>query len=107
MTLRGGRLRHLVEIQSATETQTTSGEVSRAWATSKKVWASVQPLSGREFIQGQQVNADITHKCVMRYTSGVTPKMRLIHNARTLEIEHVINHDERDERLELLCKEAV
>jgi len=73
------------------------------------VWGKIQPLRGRELFLAQQVNAEITSKVTIRYygTTTVTPEHRVYFGARILEIITVINPDERNESLELLCKEVV
>lgn len=90
---------------------TEAGEVSGSWTTFATKWASIHPLTGRELFNAQQVQADVTHKVRMWWLPGVTTDMRLrIVNSsptRYLNIEHVINLRERNEELELLCKEAV
>jgi len=107
MALRAGQLRHRVKIQSATQVQSASGEVTRTWTTDAVVWASVDPLTGREFIDAQQVSAGLSHRVRMRHRDGVSPKMRIEHDGRTLQVESVMNVGERNRELELLCKEAV
>lgn len=47
-----GKLRHRVTLQSRFETQDpVTGEPIIDWQTQGIVWASVEPLSAREFIQ--------------------------------------------------------
>ncbi len=41
------------------------------------------------------------------YRAGVAPKQRLLFGARTLNIRAVVNPDERNRWLELLCEEGV
>ena len=78
-----------------------------SWSNSATVWASIEPLSGRELITAQQAGAMISHKITMRHKAGVNPKDRITHSGRTFEIESVRNFRERDISLELLCREEV
>jgi len=103
--MRTGRLRHPVVIQRLTE-GTLWGEED-SWEDYAAVWASVEPLKGAEYYAAQQVNAEVTGKVVMRYLSGVVPKMRVVFGTRTFEILSVINPDERNRELQLLVKEPV
>ena len=50
--MEAGQLRHRVTIQQATETTDGFGGVTQAWATFATVWAAVEPLTGREYLQG-------------------------------------------------------
>ena len=108
--MRVGRLRHRVQIQSATESADSFGEPTFTWATYARRLASIEPLQGRELFTAQQVNPEITIRVRLRYDqdlADLTPKHRLVFGSRTLEIDSVIKPDERNRELQLLCKEAV
>ena len=105
--MRAGLLRNRVTIQTRSETTDDFGEIDFSWSNSATVWASVEPLSGRELMNAQQAGATVTHKITMRYKSGVNPKDRISFDSRTIEIESVRNYRERDISLELMCREEV
>jgi len=105
--MRSGELRHRVTIQAKSITQNGFGEPVETWSDVATVWASVQPLAGREYFQAQQIKADITLRIRMRYRSGIQPAMRLLFESRVFEIQAVIDPDERHRELELLCAEKV
>ena len=48
--MRAGRLRHRVTIQSITEAADTYGDIAGTPTNGDIVWASVEPLVGREFM---------------------------------------------------------
>lgn len=104
--MRAGRLRHQVEIQQYTATRDAAGQEIRDWTEFATVRADVMPLSGREFFDAAQYNVEISHRVRIRYRPGVTTKMRVIHEGRVLDIEYVINKDERDRELHLMCIEV-
>lgn len=89
------------------ESRDSFGEPAQEWAQVAQVWASVKPLSGRELWNAQQVQADVTHAVRMRWRQGVDPKMELDLNGRRLRILSVLNLEERNRTLELLCQEQV
>jgi len=103
--LRAGRLRHRVELQSVTRTQDGYGEADESWSTYTTVWAAIEPLRGQERYLAQQVNSDTEIKVVVRYNSSVDSEDRVLIGSRVLEVVGVINPGERDEYLELLCRE--
>lgn len=107
MAVRVGRLKDLVTLQKLSETLDDFGQPTQDWVTEASCWAGIEPISGRERIAGDQVYADLTHRVMMRYRSGVTPKMRIVQADRILEIAAVIDRDNRHEQLELLCTEKV
>lgn len=104
--MRAGELRHLITIQQRSVSRDEFGAESEAWGTFSQVWAKVQPLSGQELEHGQAMHSDTTHKVTIRHLSGVTTEMRIVHDSRTLEILSVVNRDERNIQLEMLCREG-
>jgi SPP1 family predicted phage head-tail adaptor len=102
-----GKLRHAVTVQSVTDGTGTRGAPTKTAATFATTWASIEPLSGAELWRAQQVSAEVTHRVLLRHLSGVTPKMRIKYGSRTLEVVSVLNLEERDRELELLCRELL
>ena len=99
-------MRHFVTIEEATETN-SYGDVTRTWSTFKKRWASIRPLTGRERWAAMRAEANVSHCITIRYTEGVTSKMRITYNDRTFEIGAVTNVNERGRVMYLLCTEEV
>lgn len=87
------------------ESRNQLGEPALAWTEVCKTWASIRPLSGRELWQAQQVQADVTHAVRMRYRMGIDATMELDLKGRRLKIVAVLNLEERNRTLELLCQE--
>ena len=67
----------------------------------------MSPVSGREFIAFKQINAEISTKVNIRYLAGVTTEMRVLFKDRTFEINSIINPEEKNVSLLLMCKEVV
>ncbi|HYE20976.1 MAG TPA: phage head closure protein [Tepidisphaeraceae bacterium] len=108
--LRAGKLRHRVTIEEANpETVSADGQPLPQWVTLTERWASVEPIetSGREYLRAQAIQADVTHTVTLRYLAGVTPKNRVQHKGRMLEIQSVSDIEERGRMLVLFCKEKV
>ena len=94
-------------MQSYTPARDSFGSEVEHWANVVQVWASVEPLTGKEFFAAQQLNAEITFKVIMRHRPGIKPEMRVIFGARVFEILAVMNTEERNKQLILLCKEVL
>jgi SPP1 family predicted phage head-tail adaptor len=104
--MKAGQLRHRVTLQSPTESQTGYGEPTLTWSTVSDIFASVEPLSGRERWNAQQFQSEATHQVRMRYRSGVTSKMRIVWGSRTFHfMEPPRNTEERNVELIVLAKE--
>ena len=104
--MRAGQLRHRVELHSNSPAGNDYGEQIESWSSYTTVWAAIEPLSGRELLNAQQISAEITTRVRIRYNSSVTSEHRVVIGGRTLEIVSVINPAERDITQHLLCKEV-
>jgi len=103
--MQAGKLNKRVQLQEPAETQNSTGEEIQSYSTYTTVWASIEPLQGRELEHAQQISAEVSHRVKIRYNANVAAKDRVIYGSRTLEIEAVLNPEERNEELILMCKE--
>lgn len=119
-----GKLRHRLQIQRAVETN-VDGDVTRAWTTLDTRWGSVEPLTGKELYEAQQVQPRAAFKVMIRYYDGLLTSDRFrevtvtdgdgsgsgssagddIDVNLTLNIEHIkrLKFIKRD--MEILCSE--
>lgn len=81
-----GDLRHRVLIQQQVTSRDSDGVSQTVWADVATVWASVEPLSAREFIQSGQTQAAVTARITIRYRAGLLPSMRLLHRGQIFNI---------------------
>lgn len=102
-----GEFRHLIVFQKMSEEQNDYGEPIGNWVDVLTARAGIYPLSGKEFFAAETVNSEVTHKINMRYMSGITPDMRVKFGDRYFNIISVINFQERNVLLQLLCKELI
>lgn len=101
------RLRHTVTLQQNTGTTNAYGETVAGWADVATVRAGVEPVSGKEAIAAGANLAEQVTRVIIRWRSGVTPQMRVVFGTRYLDVKQIINKDETDRSLELLCTEGV
>ncbi|APC45957.1 hypothetical protein QHH_45 [Halomonas phage QHHSV-1] len=89
--MRAGQLRHRVTIQQPGQTQDpNTGEMITGWQDVATVWASVEPLSAREFIAAQAGQSEISARIKIRYREGIDATMRVQHRGRNYNIEGVL-----------------
>ena len=89
--MNAGQLRHRVTIESRQETQDqNTGEITSTWRKFVDVWASVEPLSAREFIAAQATQSQVSARIVIRFLDGVTAKMRIRHGSTVYNIAGVL-----------------
>ena len=114
MAVRAGLLRHRVNILRSDVSQNSYGEETVSWSTDKTVWASIEPMRGREYYEAKAIQSLATHRIRMRYTTlsnttRIGPKHRIekVADERVFSIlEPPRDVDERKIYLEFLCGEA-
>lgn len=86
-----GKLRHRVRLERPGRTQDpNTGEMIDGWELVATVWASVEPLSAREFIAAQAGQSEVTARIVIRHREGIDATMRILHRGRVYNIEGVL-----------------
>jgi len=103
-----GRLNRRVTVQQRTAASPDSfGAADATWTDIATIDAAVQPLRGQERSAARQTEAGADIKVTMRYRTIDAKNYRLKYGARLLDIESVIDIDERHRVLEVNCKEVV
>lgn len=71
-------------------------------------WFEIRPLSSREYVQGQQIQSNVTHELKCHYFAGANTAMRLVtaDGLRTFNVESVVNEDEANRHLVWRCTEV-
>lgn len=89
--MRNGKLRHRILLQQPVQVQDpVTGETTPGWADVATVYASIEPLSAREFIAAQAGQSEITARIVIRYRADVAAAMRALHNGKVYNIHGVL-----------------
>lgn len=114
--MRSGRLRHWVLIDKKTNTRNSIGENVISWTTNIGTWANVSPIRGSNYFAAMQLQASVSHQVTMRYqtlanTTEIRPGYCRVRigstGGRVLSIISVINPEERNISLELMCAEEL
>jgi SPP1 family predicted phage head-tail adaptor len=102
-----GKLRYPVIIQKLVGTLDAAGQEVLTWQTHGTRWASIEPLQGRELLSARLIQSEVTTRIRLRYLAGVKAKMRVLFGSRVFDIQDVINPEERNIELQLMCIERV
>lgn len=102
-----GSLRDRIQLQTYTEVQdpATSGTL-KTWTTIATLWANLSAVTGYVTFQTQQISEKVTHKIILRYYSGMSSEYWVLFNNRRFRIRNVMNIDERNIAMQLLCEEV-
>lgn len=104
--MKAGTLDKRVEVQAPIKTLSEHGQAILSWITTGVRWASVEPLTSREFWNAQQVQADISHKITMRWFPGLTTEHRLKMGERIFHIGPPQNVGEKNETWLIMAREV-
>lgn len=107
--MRAGKLRQSVTIQSRTnDDQDSVGQPQDPWRGVVTVRADVEPLSGREYFNAQQIVSEVTTRITIRYRPGITTNNRVVlHDSKgdtNYDVLDVIDVDMRHRELQLMCR---
>jgi len=102
-----GSLNKRITFQHEEKTEDGMGGYDSVWTDSSKAWAAIWPTSAKEQIQSAKETMVISHRIRVRYRSGILSSYRIKFRNRYFNIVSIINPEERNEWLDLLCKEAI
>lgn len=75
-----GRMDQRITLQQRTSTLDALGQASEAWTDVATVWASAQPLRGREFFAAGAMQSEAAVRFRIRHRAGLTGAMRVVWN---------------------------
>lgn len=96
---------HYVTIERRGTSQDAAGQVQETWTTTTSVWASINPVIGKEYFNASGERSEVTHKISFYYGPTVAPRDRIVYGSRTFDIKSVINVGEKNKDLLLMCVE--
>jgi len=105
MNINPGRMRHKITLQTPPN-DVTFGDNGH-WSDFATIWAEIKPISGKELMAAETIGSEISHKINIRYKSGIKPNMRVKFGVRYFNIISVINFNELNTLMQLVCKELV
>lgn len=107
------RLRHRVDIQAYVTTQDSeTGTVEEEWESildseDVLIAAEIMPLSGREFVAAQTIQAGVTTRITVRWMTGIVPSMRVVHQGEVYNIKAVLPDGTLRRHITLMCDSGV
>lgn len=105
--MRAGLLRHRVDLQHITITNTLGDAVESATTYATSIPARITPVSALERWRAERVTPQATHEVEIRYRSDVKAADQLVFGTRTFHIVGIRNPDERRIGLLIDCEEVV
>lgn len=110
--LRAGELRHRLElVKPYGPSQSTFGDVSLAnYSPVRTFWGRIESVQGKDVLAANQFADEITHKITCRYRNDIFAQDQIWFTGpgtyvRQWQVLYVLNPDERNKMLYLLCVE--
>lgn len=105
-----GQLKHRGTIQFKKKTRDSFGAETISWVDDATCWMAIMPLRGNEYFASQQIQASVTHRIRMRYqkladNTRINPNCRIKFDDRFFNIQSVVNPEETNVWLDLMCVE--
>lgn len=101
----------LMQIQTVSRSTDAAGKVTVSYVNvsgdAGKIWATIEALTGREFMDAQQLKDTVSHRIRTRYHTAIVPTSRLTWNSRTFNIVWVEKGDDRGRLIDVMCMEEV
>jgi SPP1 family predicted phage head-tail adaptor len=107
MTIVAGKLRKQVSIEGVTRIPDGGGGYIETPIETPLIWASVEPLSGREQLIAMQTGMLRPYRFQLRYLPDTSSMLRVKYDGRTFDVKSVVDPDERHRELVLLAEEIV
>ena len=110
--LRTGELTRYVSYQQRTVARNSFNENVGVWTEVKKVYAKIEPLTGRELFLSQANQSTVSHKITLHWDAVFTDTRlvaagRIVYGTRVFNIAAVMNLDEDNRVIEMLASEGL
>lgn len=106
-----GQKRHRLTVQEPVRTQDpTTGELVAVWTTVATVWASIEPIRGRELLQGEQILDDMDTRLRIRWSplsDTFTTAHRGIHQGSVFNFVSFAHVRLEQREIEIMAKSGV
>ena len=101
-----GALNKEIIIQDKTQVSDNMGGFTDTWGNLYTLFSAIWPVSSKEQISSMQLSMTISHRIRIRYRTGISASYRVKFGSRYFSIVSIINPNERNQWLDLVCREA-
>jgi SPP1 family predicted phage head-tail adaptor len=103
-----GRYRHRISIYNPATGRDSSGARIGTGSLVANLWAEKQDWTGSESSRDNgKETAVLLTKFLIRWRTGILPKMQVVHNTVTYDIEKVLDYDGTKRELILECRRVM
>jgi len=102
-----GKMRFRIKVENPTNTRDAGGGLAQAYTPVTFIYANIMPTSANSTYRQGMVQEKITHEVTIRYMKNIGTNSRISFGSRLFDVKGIINIDQRDRFLKLLCEEGV
>ena len=102
-----GSLNKRIILQYETKVSDGMGGFTTVWNDACTIWAAIWGISANELVQSMQTDMVISHRVRIRFRSVLRPSWRIKFGFRYFNIISILNPNEHNEWLDLMCREVV
>ena len=104
--LAAGDLRRRVTIEQQTTTQDAAGQQQTSWTPLRSCWANIRNASSKDVYAAAGFVCELSLFITVRYTAQpISSAMRVSYGSRTFQVQAVVDPDEANVVLQLMCLE--
>lgn len=104
--MRAGRRNKKVQIRGFTQVDNDFGEKEETYFTVATVWASINPITGRETWIAEKLSAEVDTKIEIKFRHDVRSDYKIKHGKSLYTIDSIINPGMKNIDLVLACTKA-
>ncbi len=102
-----GKMRYRVKVERATNTRDAGGGLSQVFNSVATIYANIKPKSANSTYRQGILQEKVTHEITIRFMKNIDTNSRITYGNRSFAVNGIINVDERDRFLTLLCEEGI
>lgn len=102
-----GEMRHRITVYTRSQIEESGGAGTyTAFVEVARLWAEFISISGLVRYDTKQIGTEVTHRITIRYYPLISSENWVKLNNRNFEIINVVNVGERNQYLQLMCREV-
>tara|TARA_R110002153_G_scaffold9742_1_gene39747 strand:+ start:419 stop:748 length:330 start_codon:yes stop_codon:yes gene_type:complete len=102
-----GKMRYKVKVETATNTRDAGGGLSQVFNPVTYIYANIMPRSANSAYRQGILQEKVTHEVTIRYMKNIDTNSKITYGTRSFAVNGIVNVDERNRFLTLLCEEGV
>ena len=100
-------LRHQILIREKQLVDDGYGGQTETLVTIHTTWAAIWPVNAKETRENMRTESNVTHNIRIRYRTNIKHAMIIVFGNRSFEIRGIVNFEERNIWLDMVCNEQL